>query len=69
VDEIARELDGKIKVVKMNVDKSRKVSEKFKVTSIPMFVYMKDGKVVGTATGAYPKDELLKMLGIEPDKM
>lgn len=67
VDKIANELDGKVKVVKMNVDKSRVTSDRFKVRSIPAFFYMEDGNIRGQAVGASSKDELLDELGVDVD--
>lgn len=64
VESIARRLDGKLKVVKMDVDKSRSTAAKYEVRSIPAFFYVVDGSVKGSAVGAYPEDELLKELGI-----
>ena len=51
-----------IKVGKINVDEQMDLALRFKVTSIPLLVVMKDGAVVDQALGAKPKDKILQML-------
>ncbi|MFR3920156.1 MAG: thioredoxin [Clostridia bacterium] len=61
VDEIAEEYEGKIKVCKVNVDEARDLAAKFDVMSIPTFVAIKNGEIVGTIIGVHEKEEILKM--------
>lgn len=61
VDEIAKENEGKIKVCKVDIDKQRELASKFEVMSIPTFIAVKNGKVVGTSVGVQDKEEILKM--------
>ena len=56
--EIAEENAGKLKVVKVNVDDEMELAMKFGVTSIPMLVVMKDGKIANQAVGAMPKTKI-----------
>ena len=56
--EIAAENAGKLKVGKINVDDQMELAIQFGVTSIPMLVVMKDGKVVNKAVGAMPKAKI-----------
>ena len=53
--EIAAENEGKLKVGKINVDDQMELAMQFGVTSIPLLVGMKDGKIVNKAVGAMPK--------------
>ena len=61
VDNIAKEYEGKIKVCKADVDQEGELVSKFDVMSIPTFVAIKDGKVIGTTMGVQSKEEILKM--------
>ena len=61
VDEIANESDEYV-VAKVNVDDEPELANMFGVSSIPMLVVMKNGKVVNQAVGARPKDQILAML-------
>ena len=56
--EIAAENAGKLKVGKINVDDQMELAMQFGVTSIPMLVVMKDGKVINKAVGAMPKAKI-----------
>lgn len=47
---------------KINVDESRELAIKFGVTSIPTFVYIKSGNVVGKTTGYISKEDLRKKI-------
>ena len=61
LEEIAAENEH-IKVCKIDVDNDPDLARQFKVTSIPLLVVMKDGKVVNQALGARPKDAILKLI-------
>jgi len=62
VEEVGRELSGKVKVGKVNVDEQRELAARFGIMSIPTLTVMKGGKVTGTALGLRPKEMILKML-------
>ena len=64
VEEIADESDGKIKVGKVNVDEQPELAMAFRVESIPMLVFVKDGVIQKTSVGYRQKDEILNMLGL-----
>jgi thioredoxin len=59
VEEIAIEYNGRLKVVKVDVDENQEVSIKYNVRSIPTLLVFKGGEVVETLVGAYPKPALL----------
>ena len=58
LEEIAAENAGKLKVGKVNVDEQMELAMQFGVTSIPLLVVMKDGKIVNKAVGAMPKAKI-----------
>lgn len=60
--EIADEYADVLKVAKVNVDDEPELAMKFKVSSIPMLVLFKDGRIVSTSVGYRPKDEILNEL-------
>lgn len=62
VDELAGEYDGKVKVVKMNVDENTEVPGKHNVMSIPTFIIFKGGEPVTTFVGAKSKEDVKKEL-------
>ena len=54
VDEIAASFDGRVEVLKVNVDKETELSSRFNVMSIPTLVFLRGGKEVKRVTGALP---------------
>ena len=64
VEEIADELDGRIKVGKVNVDEQPELAAAFRVESIPLLVVVKDGAIVKQAVGVRPKEDIIAMLGL-----
>jgi thioredoxin len=55
LDEIADEMDGKVRIAKLNVDENQGIAYKFQVSSIPTFILFKDGKMADRMLGAMPK--------------
>ena len=55
LEEIATENAGTLKVGKINVDDEMELAMQFGVTSIPLLVLMKDGKIANKALGYMPK--------------
>jgi thioredoxin len=62
LEEIAREHEGKIKIVKLNVDENPVTQAKYGVVSIPTLNVYQDGEVVKQVIGARPKPMILKEL-------
>lgn len=60
VDEIARELGGKIKCVKINTDESPNVASEFGIRSIPTIMIFKGGRKMDVIIGAVPKSTILQ---------
>ena len=60
--EIAEESTGAFKVGKINVDEQMELAMRFQVSSIPMLVVFKDGKVVAKSVGYRPKSEIVAMV-------
>lgn len=62
IEEIAHDLEGKVKVGKVNVDEEPELANMFNIMSIPTVMIFKDGEVTETAIGVRPKDAYLEML-------
>ncbi len=58
LEEIARERAGRLKVVKVDVDRAPEVSRRFGVQSIPLLLAMREGRVVDRQVGAAPRQAL-----------
>jgi thioredoxin 1 len=55
LDELASEMEGKVRIAKLNVDDNQQIAFKFDVRSIPTFILFKDGQVSDRMMGAMPK--------------
>jgi len=59
IEEIASEFEGKIKIVKVNVDEHKEHASNYNVRSIPNFIFVKDGELADQIVGAVAKQELV----------
>ncbi len=57
-DQLAKDLGDKYKFVKINIDEERDIAVKYNVSSIPTFLFLKDGQLVAKETGYMNKDAL-----------
>jgi len=62
IEELARELKGKIVFGKLNVDENLQTSMKYKIMSIPTLLVFKNGALVDRFVGAMPKAMLIQKL-------
>lgn len=56
------ELEGKIKIGKINVDDERILAQKFGISSIPALFIVKGGEVVDSTVGYMEKEQLLEFI-------
>ncbi|MFA6047539.1 MAG: thioredoxin [Parcubacteria group bacterium] len=62
IEELAREVEGKIKIGKMNVDENPRIAEEYAIMSIPSLKVFKGGKVVREFVGLQAKETLKEEL-------
>ncbi|MBN1870221.1 MAG: thioredoxin [Candidatus Omnitrophica bacterium] len=62
VDQIAEELQGKLKVAKVNVDDAQDLAGGYQIMSIPTLLLFKGGKPVEQIIGAVSKDQLSRTI-------
>ncbi|MDC0223198.1 thioredoxin [Gammaproteobacteria bacterium] len=58
LEELASEMDGKIKIVKVDVDNNRQTAMNYAIRSIPTLIIVKDGSVKAQHIGAASKAQL-----------
>jgi thioredoxin 1 len=58
VDELAKEYEGKLKVVKLNTDENADIASKYRIMGIPTLMFFKNGQTVDQVVGAVPKTQL-----------
>ena len=62
VDELARELAGRVRVAKLNIDENPRTAARFNVRSIPTLLALKGGREVDRIVGVQPKTEIARRL-------
>ncbi len=62
VDAVSADYQGKVKVLKLNVDEEPEIAQKYGIMSIPTLLFFKGGKVVGQIVGAVPKSTIVQKL-------
>jgi thioredoxin 1 len=62
LDEVAREVPDKVKIVKVNIEEEQQLAQKFGISSIPTLLFFKDGKVLEQVVGMSPKKVLLEKI-------
>lgn len=60
LEEVEKEMAGKVKVVKINIDQNSNVPAQFGVRSIPTLTLFKDGQAVSTKVGVLPKGKIME---------
>ena len=62
VEELATELAGKAKIVKLNTDEASGIAGRYNIMSIPTLMIFKGGQRVDQIIGAQPKKDILAKL-------
>lgn len=58
LDDVAKAYDGRVKIVKINIDENPQTPRQYAVRGIPTLMMFKDGKVAGTHVGLAGKPQL-----------
>ena len=62
LEEISNDLEGKLKVVKVNLDENQDLAMKYSIRSIPTLLLFKKGELIDTKVGLLPKSDLVEWL-------
>ena len=62
LDELAKQYEGKLRVVKINIDQNQQTPRTYGVRGIPTLMMFKNGKVEATQIGAVGKSQLTQMI-------
>mgnify|MGYP003616295767 CR=1 FL=1 len=62
LEDLATEYQGKVKIVKVDVDTNPQAASRFGIRNIPTLFVFKDGEHVDSVMGLQPKAELAKVL-------
>ena len=62
LEEIAPSLEGKVKIVKVNIDECQSIPAQHGVRSVPTLILFKNGQAVATKVGVNPKNALVSWI-------
>lgn len=62
LEEIAREMGDKVKIVKLDIDANPNTARDYRVMSVPTLTVFKGGQPVQSVAGARPKGDLVKLI-------
>ncbi|MCC8146500.1 MAG: thioredoxin [Bacteroidales bacterium] len=58
IEALGKELDGKARVLKIDIDKNEAVANQFQIQSVPTFMIFKKGEVKWRSSGVMDKEAL-----------
>ena len=59
LEEVAKDLEGRVKVCKLNTDDSPKLAQDFAISAIPSVILFKDGAPIERMVGLTPKSTII----------
>lgn len=62
IDQLVDEYQGRVKIVKVNVDENSEVAGEYGIMSIPTLILFKNGEEVETISGFMPKNKLMEKI-------
>ncbi len=60
LEQVAAEMKGKVKVVKIDVDQSPTITQRYRIQAMPTLMLFKDGKVANQHVGALVQKKRLE---------
>jgi thioredoxin-like negative regulator of GroEL len=62
IDELAKEMAGRVRVAKLDVDANPATAARFELRSIPTLLVLKEGREIDRIVGVHPKAEIVRRL-------
>jgi thioredoxin 1 len=62
LDEVAKQVQGKAKVIKVDVDKNQQAATAYQVRGVPTLILFKNGKQIWKQSGVIPANELVNLI-------
>jgi len=60
LEEVAKEMEGKVKILKLNIDENSTIPAQFGIRSIPTLVLFKGGQAISTQVRVLPKNKIVE---------
>jgi thioredoxin 1 len=65
LEELATELDGKLRIAKVNIDENNEIAAEYNIRAIPTMLVFKGGRLVDQFVGMMPKSALKAKLATQ----
>ncbi len=62
IKQLASEMKGRVKVLKVDIDKNQRLAQRLEVMGVPTFIIYQNGEIVWRRSGALTKTKLIKEL-------
>ena len=62
IREVAKEVNGKARIIKINIDKNVQAAQAYGVSAVPTFIIFKEGKILWRHPGMIDKNSLLQVI-------
>ena len=62
LEDLGKELEGKAKIIKVDIDQSGDLADEFRISSVPTMILSKDNKIVDTMVGFLPKERIKQVI-------
>lgn len=62
ISELASAYKGRVKVIKIDVDKNRPIAQRYQISGVPTFLLFKKGNILWRQSGMLPKSQIIKIL-------
>lgn len=62
IEELAAEYEGKVHIIKVDIDEAQEIAQEYAITSIPTLLFIRQGEVVDKLAGFQSKDVLKEKL-------
>ncbi|MBS4842940.1 MULTISPECIES: thioredoxin [Clostridium] len=62
LEDLGKELEGKAKIIKVDIDQSGDLADEFRISSVPTMILFKDNKIVDTMVGFLPKERIKQII-------
>lgn len=59
LEEVASEVEGKANIVKVDIDESSELAQRYGIMAVPTMLIFKDGKIMKQLQGFMPKQQLV----------
>ncbi|WP_299107685.1 thioredoxin [uncultured Winogradskyella sp.] len=62
IKELAQEVNGKVRIIKIDIDKNQAVAQRYNVRGVPTLVLFQAGEIVWRQSGVHSKSQLINVI-------